>query len=382
MGGKFLPLRVGIANLKEMPTPPPRRVLVCPLDWGLGHATRCVPVIREFLAQGADVVLGTTGLQVAFFQAEFPGLLQIPCPSYQIRYPSCGWMMPFWLGKEAPRLFRLISQEQEWAEQACHTHGIHLLLSDNRFGCYSRHIPSIYITHQVRIPFATPFQHFEFLGEWLHARLQKPFREVWIPDCEGPQNLGTRMSHSGIISGKHRFVGPLTRFVPSAERPEKQYECLVLLSGPEPQRSVLEAKILSVLSGIPGRKILVQGRPGCEPSSHSMPDLEIHSHLESSKLQQAILASKWVLCRSGYSSLMDLQALGAKAVLIPTPGQTEQELLAHDLRKKRVCGALNQADITLEAIRHEAATALGFTPPPQPHSRLQDAVANALRSLP
>lgn len=357
------------------------RVLVCPLDWGLGHATRCVPLIREFLAQGAEVILGTTGLQVAYFQQEFPHLKQIDCPSYKILYPEHGWMMPFWLLRETPRLRKVIATEHQWAEEQCAKHHIDLIISDNRFGCYSTKVPSIYMTHQVRIPFAAPFRRFEILGQKLHAKLQAPFSKVWIPDLEGSQNLAGRLSHSGIIPWKHQFIGPLSRFAPRSETCPKQNAVIAMLSGPEPQRTLLEEKVLQALKHIPGKKILVQGRPGHESRIHDMPNLDIHSHLDSETLRTLILESEFVLCRSGYSTLMDLQALGAKAVLIPTPGQTEQETLALDLKQRGFCGALNQDKLSAEHILLEVKHAHGFSVPENTHPLVVQAVKQALQSL-
>lgn len=365
-----------------MPSSHQKRILVCPLDWGLGHATRCVPLIREFQAQGAEVLVATTGLQVAFFEQECPELKQIRAISYQIRYPKHGWLMPFWLLQELPRLRKLIREEQHWADLVCKDHNIDLIVSDNRFGCYSRSVPSIYITHQVRIPFQTPFQPLEFLGQSLHAYFQKSFQEVWIPDTPDYPGLGGRMSHYGLKANKHRHIGSLTRFQPLKTPIQKQFRWLAMLSGPEPQRSLLESKILDAFLTMPGPKVLVQGKPGCSPLTHNVPELQVFSHLKSDELRATILASEVILCRSGYSSLMDLQTLQAKAVLIPTPGQTEQESLAKSLHDSGICGFVPQGRISASTINQAAGQAQGFTLPSSHSTLLQQAVHSALQRLP
>jgi hypothetical protein len=363
---------------------PKFRVMICPLDWGLGHATRCVPIVNEFLRQGCEVFLGCTGGQQAFFSQEFPDLEQIPCPPYQIMYPEQGFMMPFWLLHQIPRLKRLVAAEQLWTESICKSYQIDLVVSDNRFGCYSRKHPSIYITHQVRIAFPSPFQSFEPLGEKLHGKIQASFQEVWIPDSSGPDNLGGKLSHCGLIPGKHRFIGSQTRFFPATAEElsrKKDIDILALLSGPEPQRTLLEKQLLPLLVASGRSCMLVQGKPGEAPLPATNNQLRIYSHLPSKDLRQAILSSKLVLCRSGYSTLMDLQALQAKAVLIPTPGQTEQEYLARDLFKRRVCGHISQDRITQVRIDKQATHANGFPPVEPSFSLLQSAITQALSRI-
>jgi len=357
------------------------RVLLCPLDWGLGHATRCVPIVRELLRQGCEVILGTTGIQEHFFRTEFPALEQVACPSYKILYPEKGWHMPFWLLREAPRLRQVIRAEQLWTEKVVNSHAINLVISDNRFGCYSHKVPSLYITHQMRIAFPPMFRRLERLGERYHNLLQKPFAQVWIPDLAGEENLGGRLSHSKIDAKKHFFVGPLTRFAAkraSENAIAQDIDLLALISGPEPQRSLFESKIQLVCAEYPGSTVLVQGKPGHTASEPVNAKQKIYAHLPSEELRQLILRSKLVLCRSGYSTLMDLQALGAKAVLVPTPGQTEQEYLAESLRHKGFCGSMLQEKLNLVNLLAESKHAQGFQTGHSSENLLETAVTQAL----
>ncbi|HSQ42213.1 MAG TPA: glycosyltransferase [Fibrobacteraceae bacterium] len=347
----------------------PAHILVCPLDWGLGHTTRCVPLIHELLRQGCQVLLGATESQKDFLSAEFPELPQVAAPPYRILYPEHGFLMPFWLLRETPRIRRLVAAEQLWTEEICKKHHINLVISDNRFGCFARGIPSIYMTHQVRIAFPPPFRAFESLGIHLHRRLQRPFREIWIPDLAENGGLAGHMSHDGLIQGKHFFIGPLTRF-PTATPEElaipKKVDILALLSGPEPQRSFLETKLVSLLERQRGNNVLVRGRPDQQGEKHPplrTTSLQIHSHLPSAELRKLILQSRLVVCRSGYSTLMDLQALGAKAILVPTPGQTEQEALARDLHRRGLCGLIHQHSLSSNQITRQIHRAHGWPKP-------------------
>lgn len=339
------------------------KILICPLDWGLGHAARMVPIIRELLEHQYEVLLGTCGNQKNFFYGEFPQVPQVEALSYQIQYPSLGWFMPFWMAIEIPRLLRLRKKEQKWTESICKEYQIDLVLSDNRFGCFSKSVPSIYITHQVRIALPKLFQWAEILTQSIHRFVQKRFREVWIPDSDSPQSLGGRLSHSGIQPGFHFFIGPQTRFSPKQtfESPSFLYDWLILISGPEPQRSLFEKKAIAALSNKEsGKVLLVRGLPGSNETLTIPSHFTVFNHLPSAELRNAILASRTILCRSGYSTLMDLQVLEAKAVLVPTPGQTEQIALAEDLQKKEICHHLSQDDLTFDNLVSAKTLCKGF----------------------
>jgi predicted glycosyltransferase len=333
------------------------KVIVCPLDWGLGHATRCVPIIRELMAQGSAVEIGCCASQKKFFQLEFPGMVLHEAPSYNIRYPEKGWQMPFWLLAELPRLRRVIREEQRWIESLCvERHATHVL-SDNRFGCYSRRVPSVYMTHQLRIAFPAPFHIFEALGEFWHARQQAPFREIWVPDVAEYPGLSGKLGHLHGTRDKIRYIGPLSRFQATSTIPDgPKPDILALLSGPEPQRSLFERLLLEALPQLPGQHIMVRGLPGAPPPPDTgTPDLQIVNHLPTPDLQGLVQRSRHIICRPGYSTLMDLAVLGACPILVPTPGQTEQIYLGQTLARQGQAAYLAQTDCTATAIRNACA---------------------------
>jgi len=338
------------------------KAIVCPLDWGLGHATRCVPLIRELQEQDFEVEIGCCDTQKAFFQLELPGIILHDAPSYRIRYPEFGWQMPFWLLAELPRLQKLIHEEQRWIESLAAQRKATHIISDNRFGCFSRNQPSIYITHQLRIALPSPFEFLEFIGERWHASHQAHFREVWIPDYPEFPGLAGKLSHQALHGAPTRFLGPLSRFSKDAGHLDvtDPIDFLALLSGPEPMRTRFESLLCRALTDIPGEHVIVRGLPGAPPPVQT-PGIRIYNHLPSSTLQSMIMNSRNIVCRPGYSTVMDLACLGAHAILVPTPGQTEQIYLGKKLSQSGKAGYIAQNMLSARTLSH--ASQLDFNLP-------------------
>ena len=158
------------------------KILVAPLDWGLGHATRCVPVIREFMAQGAEVEIAVVKANAAFFREVFPGLRQRLAPGYNVVYPRFGANMGLWLLKNTAHLNAVMRYEHRYAEEMVDRHGYDILFSDNRFAFYSKKAYNVYMTHQRRIAFPPALSAFEGVGIRWHEARMRHFDEVWVPD--------------------------------------------------------------------------------------------------------------------------------------------------------------------------------------------------------
>ncbi|MCL2260036.1 MAG: hypothetical protein FWC15_01620 [Fibromonadales bacterium] len=298
------------------------KIIISPLDWGLGHATRCVPIIRSYLKQGAEVEIASALSHKKFFAQEFPNLIWHEAPAYNIKYPKYGWAMPFWILKQLPLIYNVMREENKWLADLCEKQKYTLIISDNRFGFFNKKIKSIYITHQLRI--AMPF---EKLGEKWHKGIMKNFDEIWVPDYEKFPGLAGKLSHPSYTDKRIKYIGPLSRLLSEPEFPEfKKFDILALISGPEPHRSFFEEYAIKYLTEHSGAHCLVRGLPG-EVEVPSLP-FPIFNHLPADELSEKILASRTVLCRSGYSTVMDLHLLKAKAIFVPTPGQTEQIYLA------------------------------------------------------
>lgn len=328
------------------------KVLVAPLDWGLGHATRTVPVIREFLFHGAKVDLAVSGKMSAFFRGEFPELSQVEIPGYEIRYPGRGVEMPLWLLKNYRRILDVIRTEHLVAESLVQKSGYDIIVSDNRFGFYSEKSRNIYMTHQMRIAFPGPFSAFEKIGIAWHKRRMERFDEVWIPDFPELPGLAGKLSHvtysDKSFEGKIRFIGPQSRFLNCSAykltKPDdsKRFRFLSVLSGPEPMRSSFEKKVLCALSQIPGNHAVILGRPGEKALPAVPPNISVFNHLESEDFVKAVLDAGTILSRPGYSTVMDMANLGANCVFVPTPGQTEQEFLGRELFRSGQAGLLSE----------------------------------------
>ena len=324
------------------------KILVAPLDWGLGHATRCVPIVREFLRAGAEVELAVVTANAKFFREVFPNLRQRLAPSYNIVYPKHGYNMGLWLLKNSLHLNAVMKYEHHFAEEMVERHGYDVLFSDNRFAFYSKNAYSIYMTHQRRIAFPQAFSAFEGVGTVWHANVMRKFDEVWVPDLEFFPGYAGSLSHTGAAPSDKtmRFVGPLSRFsecmpVESLEAEvidfekiaEKtaRYKVVAIVSGVEPARTQFEQQLRHALFEIPGRHLMILGKPSVERKRWKEKNIEFQTHMPTAEFADAVRRADFVVSRGGYSTVMDMAELGAKCIFVPTPGQFEQIVLAHDL---------------------------------------------------
>lgn len=350
-------MNTGIKNKK--------RILVCPLDWGLGHATRCVPIIRELIKQGAEVVIGADKLPLAFLKIEFPDLEFIKIPGYNIHYPKGGsmvWKTIF----SIPGILLNIWKEHRIIRKIIEDHRINAVISDNRFGLWSKRIPCVFITHQVMIK--SPF--LERLIYRINKRLISFYDECWVPDFPGKNNLSGDLSHRFPLPTNTIFIGPLSRFQSSASQNNNlkevfKHDLMAIISGPEPQRSIFEKMVLEQIKKINLNAVVVSGIPGSEEKHQDNKNLKAFKHLESETFQKTIMASEIILCRSGYSTIMDLSFLNKKAILVPTPGQTEQEYLGEYYSKKglAICCLQKEFDLELALLKKNTIGSLGISHP-------------------
>lgn len=344
------------------------KVLICPLNWGLGHATRCIPIIDQFLEQDFEVEIATDGVALRLLEAHYPQLKCHRLPSYDIRYPSHGNML-FKMALQVPKLIKAVISEHKWIRKWSKANPDALILSDNRFGCFSFSNPSIYLTHQIQIMPPQGMEFLRFISYPAHKLVFSFFDEVWVPDHPQIQLAG-KLSHFKTAK-KYHSIGLLSRFQHQAVLANPQHDLLMVLSGPEPQRTLLENQLLGQIStwlGSGKSAILVRGTPGQELPNPPQ-GLKVYSHCSSQELQSMMCNSKRILCRSGYSTLMDLCQLSAKAILIPTPGQTEQEYLAYRAKELNWAPMLSQNELDLSQLP-ELDNWRGFRAPAETHSLL------------
>ncbi len=339
--------------------PHSKRVLVAPLDWGLGHATRCIPIIHALLQAGCTVTLAGEKKQAVLLQREFPELEMIFLKGYRIKYPRKGiFFMPLmWM--QLPKILRAIHYEKAWLEvQQSIMHGKwDLVISDNRYGLHHPDLNTVIISHQLGIISGMGKYFDNLLVKYTHRWLNA-FQQVWVPDFPGEVNLAGVLSRPQVMPDNVKYIGPLSRMKPENLDPK---HVLVMLSGPEPQRSILERKLNAQLEKLDYPCLFVRGLPRNKNTIHPRKNIRFVNHLTSAELSKAIAEAKFVICRSGYSSIMDLIRMKKKALLIPTPGQTEQIHLAHHLASKGWFAVTNQKNIDLsraDQLLEAAATPL------------------------
>ena len=352
------------------------KILLAPLDWGLGHATRCIPIIKELLNQKCDVWIAASGDQKALLKEEFPFLPFVELPGYNVKYGKNRAFTLLKIVSSIPKILIRIKREKDWLRQFQATERPDAVISDNRYGLHAPGLFSVFITHQLRI--RTPFgQLADTFLQRINYRAIHRFSLCWIPDLEGAGALAGTLSHPDQLPHTPtRYIGLLSRFEQqpdSTEQPAHATEpcdLLVLLSGPEPQRTIFEKKILDQLPSYPGSVILVRGLPGAGaprltgtaaiagkgiepgvgplPGAGSLPSrLRIYNHLPANELNAVITGAGMVLSRAGYSTIMDLLKLGKRAILVPTPGQSEQEYLGRYLSGKQMALCIEQSAFSL-----------------------------------
>lgn len=312
---------------------PHKKILVCPLDWGLGHAARVIPLIHALQGYGAcEIILGISGKSGSLLKSEFPNLPTIAFPSPQIRY-SGGGSQVLRLLLQLPRFLAATWKEHHLLNKMVKKHGLSAVVSDHRYGLYHRSITSVLLIHQVNLNLPRSMKLAERVANRWQHRWFRRFDQVWIPDLGGSKNVAGNLSRIPSSLNHLYPLGILSRFFyghPASVQQEDLWDIVVVLSGPEPQRSKLGRIIAGQLEQVGSKALLVSGEMGPQRRYQRGPVTHV-SYMLSEELHQHMRAARLVVCRSGYSSVMDLLALGKKAVLIPTPGQPEQEYLARHL---------------------------------------------------
>lgn len=309
-----------------------KKILVAPLDWGLGHAARSVPLIKVLCSKN-DVIIACGPSAYGFLQKELPDLEIIKIDDWRIRYPKhkinfftiLGWI---------PVMLRNSIHEHRFVKRIIRSRGIDCVVSDNRYGLLYKGLECYIITHQVYPKMPRGFGFLENLGGWMFKKFLSRFNKVLIPDFERGDNLsGSLAADRDLPPEKFVRIGILSRFNHSqAGTPAfHQIPVLVLMSGQENQRTVLENKIIAALDGLELNVLFVRGVGESRPTIANTKNITFRNLLSGNELRDALMSAELIICRAGYSTLCDVVALKKRAVIIPTPGQTEQEYLAERL---------------------------------------------------
>ncbi len=322
-----------------------KTILIAPLNWGLGHATRCIPIIKALQEHNYIPIIASDGAALALLKKEFPYVQTLKLPSYRIEYAKSGTNFKWKLLKNFPKMIKAVWKEEKKIRKWIKKYDIDGIISDNRLGVFSKKIPSVYLTHQLNVMTGNT----TWFTSTLHQHIIKKHQECWVPDLEESPNLTGKLGHIVNRDFKLKYIGPLSR-MHKKETP-KQYDLMIILSGPEPQRGLLEEKLQAEILGYKGNIVFIKGIIEKEQKMEELVNVTYYNFMNSRQLEQTFNESETVLCRSGYTTIMDLVKLGKKAFFIPTPGQYEQEYLAKKLQEEGIAPFSKQEDFFIENLK-------------------------------
>ncbi|MEO0897464.1 MAG: glycosyltransferase family protein [Bacteroidota bacterium] len=325
-----------------------KHIVLSVLDWGLGHATRSMPLIDHLLANGHKVTLASSGVAGVLLQQKYPQLPYLALPDNNIRY-SKRFSQNLSILLQTPLFIQNIRKEQKLLNRYVKASKVDGIISDHRYGCWSKEVPSVFVAHQLSLLLPN---HLSWARKGLfnlHLNWLKNFEEIWIPDFEGEQSLSGTLSQAFPLPPKCHFIGPLSRFSSQQNLDtndlDTPFRILGILSGPEPQRSMFMKILLEKLSRVEGDHLLLMGRPDLADEQWHQ-HVRIVPHLGEVELMKHISQASLVISRTGYSSLMDYSILGCRSVLgIPTPGQSEQEYLGLNLGSREMIHCISQNEL-------------------------------------
>ncbi len=322
------------------------RVLVCPLGWGLGHASRMVPVVTFLLRKGCTVIIAGDASTNEFVKKRFPSVECIHFPSFSVRLSSSRFQI-LYLALVAIKVFLRTASEKREFRQILEKHSINLTISDNRYGLFSNQIPCVLVTHQLSPIFPKPFGFLKRVGERFVRRHAEQFTECWIPDNPEGFSFSGKLSQPQRLPKNSIRIGLLSRFseLKNVEA-DKRWELVAMVSGPEPHRTILEQQVVKLSVREKVKTLIIAGQPLNNSTFQLNEYVTIEPNLDDESIAKVLQGAKFVICRAGYSTIMDLLALNRSALLVPTPGQTEQEYLAKRMKSSTIFQIINQKNVS------------------------------------
>lgn len=321
-----------------------KTILIAPLNWGLGHATRCIPIIKALQENNFIPIIASDGIALALLRKEFPYIQTLELPSYQIEYAKNGKNFKWKLLKNLPKMMEAIWEEKRLVKKWVKKYAIEGIISDNRLGVFSPKVPSVFITHQLNVMTGNT----TWITSILHQKIIKKYTECWVPDIENAPNLTGKLGHLKTNTLDLKYIGPLSR-LHKKEVPQK-YDLMVILSGPEPQRGILEEILKREVLRFDGKVVFIKGIVEKEQKKEEIENITYYNFMNTRQIEQTFNESEIVLSRSGYTTIMDLAVLQKKAFFIPTPGQYEQEYLAKKLKNNNLVPYVEQDNFRIEAL--------------------------------
>jgi uncharacterized protein (TIGR00661 family) len=336
---------------------------------GLGHATRTLVVIREYLRRGYRITVISTGNALAFLRLELadaPGVEFREMRDYPPLERGTGWRLYWYLFVDLLRTWRVIRHEHQQVQNIAADYDF--IFSDGRYGFYSRWTPSFILSHQIAFIPPKGLRETSWLTENINIAALRKFDCLFIPDYPWPSlNLAGHLAHSqNLYRCPHRYIGVLSSY--QQLDLEQDIDYLFVISGYllEHKASFVQNLLEQALE-LPGRKVFVLGVVDQQDELYNRyrrDDLEIHMVASGALRQQLFNRANVIISRAGYSTVMDLVEYGKRALLIPTPNQTEQEYLAYYLGSQQYFTAGTQSsDFKLAPELHECEQTRLFEPP-------------------
>jgi len=322
-----------------------KKILFAVMGWGLGHVTRSIPLI-DTLMKDNEIILASNGSALTLLKSNYPNTRVLRFPDYAVNYPRFKFLLVPSIIFQTPWIWYQIFRENRITKKVVQNEKIQLIISDCRYGVFFKGLPSFFITHQLRFQLTGIFKPLENLGEKLNEFMFKKFTRILVIDNKNRNNLSGALSHqfsSEVV--KPHYIGPFSSVVKSET--EQDIDILVSISGPEIQRTLFEITIMKQIQSLPGNKVVVLGKPGGSEAARIEGGVTIYNHVSRADMNRLMNRAKVVVCRSGYSTIMELAALQKKALLIPTPGQTEQEYLAAHLSELNIFHSVSQNNLNL-----------------------------------
>ena len=325
-----------------------KNILVAPLNWGLGHATRCIPIINALIENGFNPILASDGTALTLLKKEFPNLVTLQLPSYHIEYAKKASNFKWKIIKNSPKTINAIYQEKKLVKEFITKYNLIGIISDNRLGVHSKKVPSVFITHQLTVLSGKT----TYISSKIHQYFIKKFHQCWVPDNKDAPTLTGKLGHLKSTKLKLKYIGILSRL-------EKQNlpivnNLMILLSGPEPQRTLLEEKLILELETYSEKVVFIKGKVESTQVIEVKKNITFYNYMQTKELEKTFNESEIILCRSGYTTIMDLAKLEKKAFFIPTPGQYEQEYLAKRLKRQGLVPRNTQDKFKLENLNEIA----------------------------
>lgn len=308
------------------------RILFCPLNWGLGHASRMIPLIEAFINAGHNAILGGNGVSLDLLKARFPHLKSLHIEGINIKYgKKKAFNFKFII--KMPLMLLSIYKENRSLKKTLKSEKFDIIISDNRPGLFHKNVLSIYITHQLNIFVSEKAGFLNKIASSFHRYIINKYSLCWVPDYAEPYSLAGKLSVNYGFKCPIINIGALSRFMNMEiiEKQNKSIDFLCILSGAEPQREIFERLIIEKFRDVDCNLVIIRGLPGGGRIDENFANISFFNHPDDKKFLELCSISKRIICRSGYSTIMDLFAIKRRAILVPTPGQTEQEQIAKHL---------------------------------------------------